>query len=83
MYWGKQNTIKVSVSLISPGRFLSVEKPALTKLLPKPFSSLPPVIGTLVEIKPSAMSKTTTKFLFKTLKGLKHKLNVKRNVKNL
>lgn len=62
MCWGKQNAIKVSVSLISPGRILSVEKLAFTKLLPKPFCGLPPVNGTLVEIKPSAWEKQQQNF---------------------
>lgn len=47
--------------MISPGRFLSAEKLAFTKLLPKPFSSLPPVNGTSVEMKPSAWGKQRKK----------------------
>lgn len=44
--------LKFLVFVISPGRFFSVEKLAFTKLLPKPFSSLPLVNGTLEEMKP-------------------------------
>lgn len=62
MVWGKQNAIKVSVSVISPGRFLLVEKLAFTKVLPKPFSALPTVNGTLVEIKPSGWTKQQQNF---------------------
>lgn len=45
-----------------PREIFPVEKLVFTKLLPMPFSGLPLVNGTWVEIKSSAWGKTTIKF---------------------